>query len=163
MLRSIVELLLGIKFDSREPYLLDEDDQPLALVMEGRVGRTPDHEDFSHDGTPHQNPDVRYVWRKREFLGIPLGWQRIEIRSYPLTVAPDGRRADIEDIEEQIDQTSLRGAQRATIRPMDAKTTKGALKVEDAGQRGRGVPRWLLRRDRAFEPYEDDDGIDWDF
>lgn len=162
MLRSIAEFILGFRFDSREPYLLDEDDQPLALVMEGRVGRTPNHEEFSHDGAPHQNPDVRYRWRRREFFGIPIGWQRIEIRSYPLTVAPDGRSADIDDLEDQIDDTRLRDGQRAYIAPMDERTMKGALKVEDAGLRGRGVPRWLLRRGRAFEPY-DEDGIDWDF
>ena len=39
--------------DDRQPYIRNSNGLAYALMVRGPVGRVPNHEQFIHDGTPH--------------------------------------------------------------------------------------------------------------
>ena len=119
--------------DNREPYLRDSTGRALALYLAGPIGRGPNHEAYSHDGTPHQDPvnytKIKWGWFDHEY------WLH---SYYPLTVAPDGRRASTVYLETLIENNPPKTG-TVEIRPMPGWVIKRARRVEDGTQRKRGV------------------------
>ena len=134
--------------DTREPYLEGATGRPLAMVFVGPVGDLPRHEDYSHGADiPHQNPEVRRWWEIKKLFGIiPYGFRRMEMRHYGLTVAPDGRYADVQALQAAMDESDLGPHRGAWIAEMDDRAILGSLIEESSGQRGRGTRHINLNR-----------------
>jgi hypothetical protein len=133
LIACIVLVLLsgngGKQTDSREPYLRDKHGHVWALkVAEG----TP-HEDYIHDGTPHQNPAVRE--ETRWWFIFPYS---IEVSYYPITI--NGRvLPDLEAIQERVDSARGRGKDVDLV-TLDASLEKEVIKRENGAQLQREVP-----------------------
>ncbi len=141
--------------DEREEYARDVDGNVLAFVVSGEerddlpgTFATAEHEDFIHDGTPHQNPVVIERTELHWFLFIPYT-VRVQDRYYPITRGRDGAtRADLEGIQQRVDSKRRklrRRSQRAYIAPLDERKERLAYRRENATQRARGVPQRRLR------------------
>lgn len=146
---GLLKMLFGLQApaqDDREDFLLDENGRPLSIRIEGPLIETDNgevadllnHEQVSHDGTPHQNPAVYYETR---------GWlfpRRVQVSYYPLTISEDGRVANVAEMQARADAMRKQNGQRMEVAAMPGKAVKQAIRVEDAGQRAKGVKR--LRR-----------------
>lgn len=136
---ALINRLLGMDFDNREPMMRDKDGNAIMLKVTGDIDEiggidyadTPNHEDYVHDGTPHRNPVVR---ERGGFLGL---FRRQE-RYYPLTTSPDGREADLEAIRRQAEATAMRKGQKIEIVSVNRRIERQAERVEDQTQRDRG-------------------------
>ena len=139
--------------DNREPYVRTEKGQALALLVSGpeltyldivTIFDTPNHEEYIHDGTLHQNPSV--VERTGAWWNPFAG--RKQDRYYPLTIGVDGRLPDLNAIEAQARAYRLRRGQRVEIVPMPPEIERKAAIGENATQLARGVPRSRLTHNR---------------
>ncbi len=114
--------------DNREPYLRDNAGHVWALV----VGPDTTHEDYIHDGTPHQNPAVRSEWRW--FLLFPY---EVEVSYYPITI--NGRMLpDLDAIQTRVDEARKRGKD-VQLCTLDAGLEREVIRRENGEQLGRDV------------------------
>ena len=89
----------GKPTDSREPYARDARGRVWAL----KVGEGVSHEEYIHDGTPHQNPAVRTETRWWFIFSYS-----VDVSYYPITI--NGRLLpDLEGIQERVDEGRRRG------------------------------------------------------
>ncbi len=118
----------GKPVDSREPYLRDRQGHVWALL----VGPGVNHEQFIHDGTPHQNPAVRE--ETRWFFIFPYS---VEVSYYPITI--NGRvLPDLEGIQARVDEGRRRGKDVQLV-TLDARLEREVIKRENGTQLGRDV------------------------
>lgn len=119
----------GKPSDTREPYLRDRSGNVFAL----KVGPGVNHEQFIHDGTPHQNPAVRDEGRWFCFLF----YYTVEVSYYPITI--NGRiLPDIEGIQARVDEGRRRGkdVELVTLSP---ELERQVILRENGEQLGRDV------------------------
>jgi hypothetical protein len=116
--------------DNREPYMRDAGGQVWAL----KVGDGTSHEEFIHDGTPHQNPAVREETRWRLWI-FPYS---LEVSYYPITVS--GRnQVNLEAIQARVDDGRRRGRDVELV-TLDARLEREVIKRENGTQLDRDVP-----------------------
>jgi len=120
--------------DSREPYLRDAKGRVWAL----KVGEGESHENYIHDGTPHQNPAVRYETRWR-LLFFPY---EIQVSYYPITI--NGRLLpDLDAIQARVDEGQRRGRDVELV-TLDKNLERDVIRRENGTQLGRDVPSGQL-------------------
>ena len=120
--------------DNREPYLRDSKGQVWAL----KVGDGTSHEEFIHDGTPHQNPAVREETRVRLWI-FPYS---VQVSYYPITV--NGRiLPDLEAIQARVDEGKRKGRDVELV-TLSAALEKEVIKRENGAQLDRDVPSGKL-------------------
>jgi len=129
--------------DNREPYARDGQGRVWALYVAGPVGEVPNHENFIHDGTPHQNPAVNSYTAFRWFLIFPFPEEREE-RWYPVT--NNGIPVNLDAIQQRIQQTRLGRRQTVELTTMPQWAEKQAIRREHGEQLQRGVPAGKLHK-----------------
>ncbi len=137
LLVCIVLVLLsgngGHPTDNREPYLRDRHGHVWALC----VGPGATHEDYIHDGTPHQNPAVREEGRWWFIFHYT-----VEVSYYPITI--NGRMLpDLESLQARVDAARRKGRDVQLI-TLDASLEKEVIRRENGEQLGREVPAGKL-------------------
>lgn len=114
--------------DNREPYLRDSSGQVWALL----VGPGVNHEQYIHDGTPHQNPAVREEWR-----WVFIFPYTVEVSYYPITI--NGQvLPDIQAIQARVDDGRRRGKDVQLV-TLDASLEREVIRRENGEQLGREV------------------------
>ncbi len=122
------------KADSREPYMRDGKGHVWAI----KVGEGTSHEEFIHDGTPHQNPAMRYETRWR-LLIFPYD---VEVSYYPITI--NGRiLPDLDAIQARVDEGQRKGRDVELV-TLDAKLEREVIRRENGTQLDRDVPSGQL-------------------
>ncbi len=120
--------------DNREPYMRDG----RGLVWALKVGDGTSHEEFIHEGTPHQNPAVREETRVRLWI-FPYS---VQVSYYPITI--NGRMLpDLEAIRARVDEGQRRGRDVELV-TLDAKLEREVIKRENGTQLDRDVPSGKL-------------------
>jgi hypothetical protein len=128
--------------DNREPYMRDAQGAVWAL----KVGEGTSHEEFIHDGTPHQNPAVREETRWRLWI-FPYS---LEVSYYPITM--NGRvLPDLTSIQARVDEGRRRGRDVELV-TLSAKLEREVIKRENGTQLGRDVPSGKLAYKRNGKP-----------
>jgi hypothetical protein len=134
LLLSLCAGTSGKKADTREPYLRDRSGRVFAL----KVGPGVSHEDYIHDGTPHQNPAV--LEEGRWFLF--LFYYTVEVSYYPITI--NGRMLpDLEGIQARVDAGRRRG-QDVDLVTLDTSIERQVIQRENGAQLERNVATGAL-------------------
>jgi hypothetical protein len=114
--------------DNREPYLRDKAGHVYAI----QIGPGAAHEDYIHDGTPHQNPAVREEGRWWFVFHYT-----VEVSYYPITI--NGRiLPDLDAIEARVNAARAKGVDVALV-TLDAGLEREVIKRENGEQLGRDV------------------------
>ena len=123
----------GHPTDNREPYARDRRGHVWALkVAEG----TP-HEDYIHDGTPHQNPAVREETRWWFIFAY-----QVSVSYYPITINGPVM-PDLDAIQERVDAARRKGKDVELV-TLDATLEREVIKRENGAQLDREVPTGKL-------------------
>ncbi len=123
----------GKPADSREPYLRDRNGHVWALC----IGPGTTHEDYIHDGTPHQNPAVREEGRWWFIFHYT-----VEVSYYPITI--NGRMLpDLEGIQARVDAARAQ-SKDVDLVTLDAALEREVIRRENGAQLGRHVPAGKL-------------------
>lgn len=123
------------KRDTRESYFRNENGKAMGVKIIGSEGRLPSHEDFMHDGLPHQNP---LVIHKNKFSFNPFNpfWVE-ETRIYPITVNPNiSMQKQLMDLQNNIIRTNNPAIKLVELTD---KEEEGVFKVETENQVANGV------------------------
>lgn len=119
----------GYPDDDREEYVRDADGRILAL----RVGEGSSHEDYIHDGTPHQNPAMR-----TEMRGWFIFARSVEVSYYPFTDNGHGA-PDLDKIRRRVDEGQRRG-EDVDLVALDDELEREVVRRENGQQMVRDVP-----------------------
>lgn len=129
--------------DNREPYLRNSMGLSYALMVRGPVDNVPNHEDFIHDGTPHQNPVVKRDIITKHFLFIPYSLER-ETRWYPLTISQSSG-VNFERLSAAVHNARAKGKDVAIVM-MDNEIERLANIRENQTQEGKGHEELMFNR-----------------
>lgn len=135
LLRRLTVILISPK-DTREPYFRNESGHAMAIKIHGEAGTLPSHEDFMHNGLPHQNPLVQTSTQTNFFrFWNPI--IQIETRYYPITVNEElPMQFLIEDLQNSI--IRMRD-NRVNLIELTEEQEHEVYDIESQGQEKKGV------------------------
>ena len=119
---------MSAQTDNREPYARDSRGQIWAL----KVGAGTPHEDYIHDGTPHQNPAMTTETRWWFIFSYT-----VDVSYYPITI--NGRMLpDLEGIQARVDD-GRRNGRDVDLVTLTPALEREVIKRENGAQLGRDV------------------------
>ena len=135
LMQRFVAILISPK-DTREPYFRNENGHAMAIKISGEDGTLPSHEDFMHNGLPHQNPLVQTSTQTNFFrFWNPI--IQIETRYYPITVNEElPMQFLIEDLQNSI--IRMRD-NRVNLIELTEDQEREVYDIESQGQEATGV------------------------
>ena len=122
--------------DTREPYFRNEDGAVMAVKIQGQQGSLPSHEEFMHNGLPHQNPLVQI----RQVVNFWKFWSPIyneETRYYPITI---NYNLQMDRLINELQNNIIKMRdERVNLVPLTEREAKEVYAIETQGQQAKGV------------------------